>query len=82
MLVISILRSRSLSLSLVPLALEIGVGTVNAFIVAPVELVRTKLMLQFGRAPEGPSSLRGPIDCVRQVVRRHGVLGMWQASDS
>lgn len=55
-------------------------GGVNAFFISPVELVRTRLMLQFGRKPEGPSSLAGPLDCVRQVVRRHGVLGMWQVS--
>eukprot|EP00752_Nemacystus_decipiens_P004253 g3884.t1 len=70
-------------------------GAVNSFLVTPVELVRTRLMLQYGRrkqsnprlsgsAAAGGSGgvsrthLRGPVDCVRQVVGRHGVLGMWQ----
>ncbi|CAM9512218.1 unnamed protein product, partial [Hapterophycus canaliculatus] len=75
-------------------------GGVNSFLVTPVELVRTRLMLQYGRRGKtrssgstgrsgsgggggsssgGTPALRGPIDCVRQVVRRHGVFGMWQA---
>ncbi|CAM9670951.1 unnamed protein product [Ectocarpus fasciculatus] len=74
-------------------------GGVNSFIVTPVELVRTRLMLQYGRKPAssaasstsrssgsaaggggggGDGRLRGPLDCVRQVVRRNGVFGMWQ----
>ncbi|CAM9558457.1 unnamed protein product [Ectocarpus sp. 6 AP-2014] len=76
-------------------------GGVNSFIVTPVELVRTRLMLQYGGKPAssaaagssrssgsaaggggagGDGRLRGPLDCVRQVVRRNGVFGMWQAS--
>ncbi|CAM9223202.1 unnamed protein product [Ectocarpus sp. 12 AP-2014] len=74
-------------------------GGVNSFIVTPVELVRTRLMLQYGGKPAssatagssrssssapggggggGDGRLRGPMDCVRQVVRRNGVFGMWQ----
>ncbi|CBJ31330.1 conserved unknown protein [Ectocarpus siliculosus] len=62
-------------------------GGVNSFIVTPVELVRTRLMLQYGGKPAssaggggggGDGRLRGPLDCVRQVVRRNGVFGMWQ----
>lgn len=65
----------------------------NSFFVTPVELVRTRLMLQYGRSTQispklsssagggsgGVDRLRGPVDCVRQIVGRHGVLGMWQA---
>lgn len=65
----------------------------NSFLVTPVELVRTRLMLQYGRKPSSSrrisgsagggdgarTRIRSPLDCVQQVVRRNGVLGMWQA---
>lgn len=56
-------------------------GGVNSLLVTPVELVRTRLMLQFDRDPRSnPSSVKGPVDCIRRIVRRSGVRSMWQAS--
>ena len=56
-------------------------GGVNSLLVTPVELVRTRLMLQFDRDPRSnPSSIKGPVDCIRRIVRRSGVRSMWQAS--
>ena len=56
-------------------------GGVNSFLVTPVELVRTRLMLQFDRdTRSNPSSIKGPVDCIRRIVRRSGVRSMWQAS--
>ncbi|CAM9210470.1 unnamed protein product, partial [Laminaria digitata] len=55
-------------------------GGVNSFLVTPVELVRTRLMLQFDRdTRSNPSSIKGPVDCIRRIVRRSGVRSMWQA---
>jgi len=57
-------------------------GFVNSFVVSPVELVKTRLQIQynaptsfFARSTEG-NTLRGPLDVIRRIVREKGILGL------
>ncbi|KAH7482435.1 hypothetical protein PRIC1_006821 [Phytophthora ramorum] len=52
-------------------------GGVNAFLVAPVELVRNRLQVQYDNQPE-TRRYRGAYHCVTQVVRNEGVAAMWK----
>ncbi|CAD6886611.1 unnamed protein product [Tilletia laevis] len=69
-------------------------GWTNSFVTSPIELLKTKLQMQtqrvslhlpgrgasasVGTAATAPQ-FKGPIDCAAQIVRAHGVLGMWHA---
>lgn len=54
-------------------------GGVNALLVAPVELVRNRLQVQYEDARSSASRrYRGAWHCVAQVVRAEGVLGLWK----
>ncbi|CAM9231194.1 unnamed protein product [Choristocarpus tenellus] len=50
-------------------------GTINSFIVTPVELVRNRLMLQYQK---GPGTFEGPMECMKHILHHRGVFGMWQ----
>lgn len=52
-------------------------GGVNALIVAPVELVRNRLQVQYDNQ-RASSLYRGTWHCVAQVVRGEGVLALWK----
>ncbi|KAK1929485.1 Mitochondrial basic amino acids transporter [Phytophthora citrophthora] len=52
-------------------------GGVNAFLVAPVELVRNRLQVQYDNQPE-TRRYRGAYHCVSQVVRTEGITAMWK----
>ncbi|ETN02119.1 hypothetical protein PPTG_16767 [Phytophthora nicotianae INRA-310] len=52
-------------------------GGVNAFLVAPVELVRNRLQVQYDSQPE-TRKYRGAYHCVTQVVRTEGITAMWK----
>lgn len=58
------------------LAISGGVtGGWNSFLVTPIELVRNRLQVQYGT---GTLKYKGPVDAVLQVVREHGITGMWK----
>ena len=52
-------------------------GIAMSFVISPVELVRNRLMVQTydGKASR---AYAGPLDAVKQIVRRDGVQGMWR----
>ncbi|EEY60539.1 Mitochondrial Carrier (MC) Family [Phytophthora infestans T30-4] len=52
-------------------------GGVNAFLVAPVELVRNRLQVQYDNQPD-TRKYRGAYHCVTQVVRSEGITAMWK----
>jgi solute carrier family 25 carnitine/acylcarnitine transporter 20/29 len=52
-------------------------GGVNALLVAPVELVRNRLQVQYDNQ-RASSIYRGSWHCVSHVVRSEGVLGLWK----
>lgn len=52
-------------------------GGVNALLVAPVELVRNRLQVQYENQ-HASSIYRGSWHCVTHVVRTEGVLGLWK----
>jgi solute carrier family 25 (mitochondrial carnitine/acylcarnitine transporter), member 20/29 len=45
-------------------------GFVQAFIICPLEHIKCRLQTK--------QNYRGPIDCLRQIVRKHGVLRLYQ----
>ncbi|RLN69098.1 hypothetical protein BBJ29_000699 [Phytophthora kernoviae] len=52
-------------------------GGINAFLVAPVELVRNRLQVQYDNQPE-TRKYRGAYHCANQVMRTEGVLALWK----
>jgi solute carrier family 25 carnitine/acylcarnitine transporter 20/29 len=55
-------------------------GTINSAVVAPVELVRNRLIVQSNAVKKGGdhNSYSGAVDCVRKVVRNEGFFGLWR----
>ncbi|KXS17006.1 mitochondrial carrier [Gonapodya prolifera JEL478] len=60
-------------------------GAVEATLTYPAEYVKTQLQLQSKLSKTAPSHLtatapvsKGPVDCVVQTVRNHGVLGLYR----
>ncbi|KAI0655189.1 mitochondrial carrier [Cubamyces menziesii] len=51
-------------------------GWTSALLATPMEQLKVKLQLQLQRST-ADRVYKGPIDCLRQVVRAHGVLGLW-----
>ncbi|KAF8545262.1 mitochondrial carrier domain-containing protein [Trichophaea hybrida] len=51
-------------------------GWTVSFIAAPVEHVKARLQVQYHRAEQKPR-YSGPIDCIRQLVRSHGIPGLF-----
>ncbi|KAI0361497.1 mitochondrial carrier [Trametes cingulata] len=51
-------------------------GWTSALLATPMEQIKVKLQLQLQRSA-ADRQYKGPIDCVRQVVQAHGVLGLW-----
>ncbi|KAJ8083917.1 hypothetical protein PM082_002684 [Marasmius tenuissimus] len=51
-------------------------GVTSTIIATPVENIKVKLQLQMQRATSD-RQFRGPIDCVRQIWRMQGPLGLW-----
>ncbi|KAH9898289.1 mitochondrial carrier [Cubamyces lactineus] len=51
-------------------------GWTSALLATPMEQLKVKLQLQLQRST-ADRVYKGPIDCIRQVVRAHGVLGLW-----
>ncbi|CEG46783.1 mitochondrial carrier family [Plasmopara halstedii] len=52
-------------------------GGANAFLVAPVELVRNRLQVQYNNRPE-TQVYRGVYHCITQVMRTEGIMAMWK----
>ncbi|TYZ57699.1 hypothetical protein PybrP1_009724 [[Pythium] brassicae (nom. inval.)] len=52
-------------------------GGLNALLVAPVELVRNRLQVQYEH-PRASRTYRGAAHCVAQVARQEGVLALWR----
>lgn len=52
-------------------------GGLNALLVAPVELVRNRLQVQYEH-PRASRRYRGAAHCVAQVVRQEGVWALWR----
>ncbi|KAM5531708.1 hypothetical protein V8D89_014628 [Ganoderma adspersum] len=51
-------------------------GWTSALLATPMEHLKVKLQLQTQNSVED-RVYKGPIDCAKQVVRAHGVLGLW-----
>ncbi|KAJ7630862.1 mitochondrial carrier, partial [Roridomyces roridus] len=51
-------------------------GLTSAPLATPIELLKVRLQLQMQRAVSD-RQFRGPVDCLRQLVRSQGVLGLW-----
>ena len=47
-------------------------GACNTLVVTPVELVRNRLQVQY----QGKAQYSGTVDCIRQIVRQGGVVGL------
>ncbi|KAG2197734.1 hypothetical protein INT47_010670 [Mucor saturninus] len=47
-------------------------GVANSFVSGPVEHIRTRLQVQTG------TGYSGPIDCIRQIYRSHGISGIYK----
>lgn len=47
-------------------------GVANSFVSGPVEHIRTRLQVQTG------AGYSGPIDCIRQIYREHGIRGIYK----
>ncbi|CBQ69955.1 conserved hypothetical protein [Sporisorium reilianum SRZ2] len=62
-------------------------GWTNSFVTTPVELLKAKLQMQTqrvslplpGQVAAAKSEFSGPLDCIRQIVRQRGVVGLWHA---
>ncbi|KIJ31460.1 hypothetical protein M422DRAFT_36217 [Sphaerobolus stellatus SS14] len=52
-------------------------GLTSAFLAHPIELLKVNLQMQRERAV-ADRKFKGPIDCIVQVVRTNGVLGLWR----
>ncbi|KAI8640867.1 mitochondrial carrier domain-containing protein [Parasitella parasitica] len=50
-------------------------GITVSFVATPVEQIKARLQVQYDAKSK---TYKGPIDCIRQVVRNNGVLGLWQ----
>ncbi|ORZ38758.1 mitochondrial carrier domain-containing protein [Catenaria anguillulae PL171] len=55
----------------------LGAGATVSLVATPVEFLKAKLQVQYGDA--ATTRFRGPVDCVKQVIRSHkwGILGLW-----
>ncbi|KAI8990540.1 mitochondrial carrier [Trametes punicea] len=51
-------------------------GWTSALLATPMEQLKVKLQLQLQRST-ADRQYKGPIDCMRQIVRAHGMLGLW-----
>uniref|UniRef100_A0A0W0G042 Mitochondrial carrier n=1 Tax=Moniliophthora roreri TaxID=221103 RepID=A0A0W0G042_MONRR len=51
-------------------------GVTSTIVATPVENLKIKLQLQTQRSA-ADRQFRGPLDCIRQIVRTQGVLGLW-----
>lgn len=47
-------------------------GVANSIVSGPVEHIRTRLQVQTG------DGYKGPIDCIRQIYRSHGIAGIYK----
>ncbi|RCI03827.1 hypothetical protein CU098_009324 [Rhizopus stolonifer] len=50
-------------------------GLTVSFVATPVEQIKARLQVQYDTKSQ---IYKGPIDCIRQVVRNNGVFGLWQ----
>ncbi|KAH9944287.1 mitochondrial carrier, partial [Epithele typhae] len=51
-------------------------GCTSALVATPIEHIKVKLQLQLQRSA-ADRQYRNPIDCIRQIVRAKGMLGLW-----
>ncbi|KAF1814966.1 mitochondrial carrier [Eremomyces bilateralis CBS 781.70] len=54
-----------------------GAGFTVSFIAAPVEHVKARLQIQYSATKAG-RQYSGPIDCTKQIVRSHGIRGLYK----
>jgi solute carrier family 25 (mitochondrial carnitine/acylcarnitine transporter), member 20/29 len=54
----------------------VGAGLTVSFIAAPVENVKARLQIQYA-ANKSQRFYSGPIDCLRRIVRSHGIGGLY-----
>jgi len=54
----------------------VGAGIASCVVVTPIEQVKARLQVQYSE----PNTKRytGPIDCVKQLVRNNGILGLYR----
>ncbi|KAJ6146141.1 hypothetical protein N7497_008123 [Penicillium chrysogenum] len=52
-------------------------GTTVSFIAAPVEHVKARLQVQYA-ADKSKRMYSGPIDCMRKMIRTHGISGLYR----
>jgi len=57
----------------------LGAGLTSALVATPVELLKVNLQLQSQRSSLD-RQFKGPVDCIRQVVRAQGIRGLWTGS--
>ena len=51
-------------------------GFVNSIIVSPVELIKTRLQIQY--ETRGSQTFSGPMDCIRHILKASGVKGLFR----
>jgi len=56
-------------------------GFVNSFVVGPVELIKTRLQVQYGKTV-AKELYRGPMDCMSQILREQGPRGLFMGMSS
>ncbi|KAJ5584587.1 uncharacterized protein N7459_004387 [Penicillium hispanicum] len=52
-------------------------GTTVSFVAAPVEHVKARLQVQYA-ADKAKRMYSGPIDCIRKILRTHGISGLYR----
>ncbi|KAL2868149.1 Anp1-domain-containing protein [Aspergillus lucknowensis] len=52
-------------------------GTTVSFVAAPVEHVKARLQIQYA-AEKSKRLYSGPIDCIRKILRTHGITGLYR----
>jgi len=52
-------------------------GSTSALVSTPIEMLKARLQLQTQRSASD-RQFKGPIDAAKQIVRAHGVFGLWR----
>ncbi len=51
-------------------------GAINSIIVSPVELIKTRLQIQY--ETKGSQAFTGPVDCIHRILKASGIKGLFR----
>jgi solute carrier family 25 carnitine/acylcarnitine transporter 20/29 len=75
-----ILHSNSLTPNMISFISGAFAGGLNAFLVAPIELIRNRLQIQYHN--NSPKSYHGTWHCFSSVLKREGFFALWKGLGS